>query len=1074
MSEFEQRIHAEPGSTVYAVLNGDIHVRNGHPVYRFEPFPLEPRRIDAAQARLQPSRVLAAESRIVPFAGRGDELARLAAWRDDPEPGLSVLLVHGTGGQGKTRLAAQFAVDSADNHWTVWAGHHSSDPTAAPVLAPGRTGRALVVVVEYAERWPVDDLQLFLQNPILRVPQRARILLVSRSAGSWWPGIRHRLGKADIAVGESIDLEPLAPSPEQRRDVFSAARDTFATIFGVRPGLVRFPERLGGDDFEVVLSVHMAALVAVDALAHGRRIPAAQVGLSAYLLNREYDYWQSRYDHDPEFTTAPAVLARTVHTGTLTQRQPRALASRILAGSGVATMPDALAVVDDHAACYPPAVPGFGLEPLYPDRLGEDFLALRMPGHGHGDYVPDPWGRTVPGRLLALAKESDFAALTRPVLGVLIEAAHRWPHVRDHLHPILLADPRVAVDAGGVALARLAEIDGIDTGLLDAILPLLPDGRHVDLDVGAARISEVLTRAKLAHTDDDETRAGLLAELGKRQQAVGLYREAHQCVAAAVTIYRRLAETAPEQFRRPLLRALHLDGIALSDLGRTEEALAHAEELVALERRYSDPASDTDLRSLANSLHHLSIYLSDLGRWNTSLAPAEEAVGILRDLNARAPSTPHLADLAFSLDGLGTRLHELARPRDAAPLLREAVEIYRSLAKTDPNSYLPSLSAAVHNLGSVLSDLGRHNESLSCARESVRVDRQLVAANPRAFLPDLAMSLINLAIDLGALGQEESALPFGEESLEIRRRLCATDPGTYRPAVARTLLNLSVNVSNTGDRKRALILVAEALEIFRPLAEANPTVYEDWLAGGLSTLGLQSARIGRRPEAVAATEEAVQRFRQSEGSHPGSLPNCLYSLGVRYAEVGRRDEAVAVTEEAVATYRALIDLQQSDHLQGLARSLNSLGERMADLDRDDDALTAITEAVAIFRSLEHDDPSLDLEELSHALANLALQQSRRGAHHDAAVTAREAVSVCEPLAREYPAYYLPELAARLFRLATVLAAGGVDPREAHAAAQQAREIYLPLAEKYPRAFADEQQQVDALLEEIRVQFENRR
>ncbi|WP_170154228.1 tetratricopeptide repeat protein [Actinoplanes italicus] len=1064
MSEFEQRIRAEPGSTVYAVLNGDIHVRNGHPVYRFESFALEPRPVDPTQARLQPSRVLATESRIVPFAGRGDELARLTSWRDDPEPGLSVLLVHGPGGQGKTRLAAQFALASAANHWTVWAGHHSSDPTATTVVAPGKTGSALVVVVEYAERWPVDDLQLFLQNPILRVPQRARVLLVSRSAGSWWPGIRHRLTKAEIAVGESVDLAPLAASPEQRRDAFMAAGDAFARVFGVRANLIQLPERLDGDEFKAVLSVHMAALVAVDALAHGRRVPADLVGLSAYLLNREYDYWQSRYDHDAQFTTAPAVLARTVHTATLTQRQPRALAGRILAGTGVAAEPEVLAVVDDHAGCYPPAAAGFGLEPLYPDRLGEDFLALRIPGHGHGDYAPDPWARTAPERLLALAKESDFAALTRPVLGVLIEAAHRWPHVRDSLQPILLADPRLAVDAGGFALARLAEIDGIDSELLDAILPLLPIDRHVDLDVGAARVVQVVTRAKLTHTEDDETRAGLLAALGVRQQAVGLYREAHQCVAEAVAIYRGLAETAPQHFRRPLIRALHLDAIALSDLGRTEEALALAEELIALERRYGDPTSEADLLSMANSLHHLSIYLSDLGQLHASLAPAEEAVRILRDLNARVAVTAHLAALAFSLDGLGTRLYELARPRDALPLMREGVDIYRSLAETDPNLYLPSLSVAVHNLGNVLSELGRRDESLFCARESVRIDRQLVAANPGAFLPDLASSLINLAIDLGALGQEESALPFAEESLEIRRRLCVTDPGTYRPAVARTLLNLSVNVSNTGDRKRALDLTAEALGIFRPLAEANPAMYEEWLAGALSTLGLQSARIGRRYEAVAAAEEAVQRFRRCEDAFPDSLPNSLYGLGVRYAEVGRRDEAVAVTEEAVATYRALDDLQQADHRQGLARALNSLGERMAELDRDAEALTAITEAIAIFRSLEHDDPSLDREELSHALANRALQESRRGAHQDAAVTAREAVSVCEPLAREHPAYYLPELAARLSRLATVLTVGGLDPREAHAAAQQAHEIYLPLAEQYPQAFADGQRQTNALLE----------
>ena len=44
----------------------------------------------------------------VEFTGRGEELAELTAWRDGGE-GLSVMLVAGEGGQGKTRLARQFA-----------------------------------------------------------------------------------------------------------------------------------------------------------------------------------------------------------------------------------------------------------------------------------------------------------------------------------------------------------------------------------------------------------------------------------------------------------------------------------------------------------------------------------------------------------------------------------------------------------------------------------------------------------------------------------------------------------------------------------------------------------------------------------------------------------------------------------------------------------------------------------------------------------------------------------------------------------------------------------------------------
>ena len=49
-------------------------------------------------------------------------------------------------------------------------------------------------------------------------------------------------------------------------------------------------------------------------------------------------------------------------------------------------------LVEDHARCYPPADPGLVLDPLYPDRLGEDYLALTLPGHEDefGYHATDP------------------------------------------------------------------------------------------------------------------------------------------------------------------------------------------------------------------------------------------------------------------------------------------------------------------------------------------------------------------------------------------------------------------------------------------------------------------------------------------------------------------------------------------------------------------------------------------------------------------------------------------------------------------------------------------------------------
>jgi hypothetical protein len=70
-------IDADPGSSVYAVLLGDMHIRNGYPVYQVMPYPLDALPLPGGKARQQPSRLLAADSRVVPFSGRIGELDQL-------------------------------------------------------------------------------------------------------------------------------------------------------------------------------------------------------------------------------------------------------------------------------------------------------------------------------------------------------------------------------------------------------------------------------------------------------------------------------------------------------------------------------------------------------------------------------------------------------------------------------------------------------------------------------------------------------------------------------------------------------------------------------------------------------------------------------------------------------------------------------------------------------------------------------------------------------------------------------------------------------------------------------------
>jgi hypothetical protein len=165
------------------------------------------------------SALLGARFQIVPYVGRAQEQADLAEWRDTPTVPRAVRLLHGPGGMGKTRLAMQFAADSQAAGWAVALAHHHSEP--ANVQPAGPVGaRGLLLIVDYAERWPREDLESLLRDftggqptpdPGQVVP--VRVVLIARPAGWWWSSLANPLTKLGFTVESRVLCRPGYLSP---------------------------------------------------------------------------------------------------------------------------------------------------------------------------------------------------------------------------------------------------------------------------------------------------------------------------------------------------------------------------------------------------------------------------------------------------------------------------------------------------------------------------------------------------------------------------------------------------------------------------------------------------------------------------------------------------------------------------------------------------------------------------------------------------------------------------------------------------------------------------------------------
>ena len=893
--------------------------------------------------------MLDARAEVVEFTGRDAELSALRAWRDSAPP-VAAQWLYGEGGQGKTRLAGQLARESERAGWKVVDAVHGTD-THPPApdsqdLRLGEKTAGVLLLVDYADRWPVTDLGWLFQNSLLTQPEPAkvRVLMIGRSRGSL-QALRGTIDKLRRNIDTSVTLlTPLPGGGEARDRMFDSARDCFARYYPevAEPAAITPPRSLGHADFGLILAVHMAALVAVDAAVRGRTPPADMVGLSAYLLDREYENWRQLYENAGrglDYRTPDTVMARAVFTAILTGPTARPRAGRILGGLIPRTPADP--VLTDHAVCYPPADPATALEPMIPDRLAEDFLALLVPGHPVLDFPSDTWATGVADALLTA---EDTRGHAPRALTFLASATDRWPHVGTNvLYPLLSEDPGVAVDGGSAALTAIAtigaaenELDPALQAVLETVEPLLPKGSHADLDVGILSVVERLTERYLADTTDPAQRAWLYSGLGSRRSNAAEWAAALTADAEAAGLYRQLA----------------------ADDGRYRE-------------------------NLGISLNNLANALASLGRGREAVAQAREAVATHRAVPE--PSPRERGSLALSLVGLGTKLTQADRPDEAAPVIAEAVRIRRELAEADPGRYGHDLAIALTNLATPLRALGREAEASAAAEEAVEWGRRLATADPARSLDFLATSLHNLARMLLGQGDRERAVATQVEAVDAFRRMAAVNPRAHKPGLVLALTNLSLILVELDRGQEALVPGEEAVLLARELAEGGAIVDRRQLAGSLTALGDIMGRLGRSEDELACYQEAIEALEEISRVNrvtESEEARLRYRLAGMYAKAGdRENEAVMLLNFSAAAWsqaprpevidaarRAALLFRELDDRASEGAALSNLSALLANNGADEEAITACERAAEIYR--EKGDRTLEsgvLTVLSNAL-----------------------------------------------------------------------------------------------------------
>ena len=550
---------------------------------------------------------LQAPYRLVAFTGKAHCALReevVAALRGLEPRQSRAWVLWGLGGAGKTRMAVEVAVALGWQAFFV-----PSSPLAAWASHWSRPDQATLLIVDYAEQRSADELRALAQAVRVAAPERRAplALLLLMRPNPEEDAARHVADAlAEARIWWRVWMVPSVQDTDDRQALFRQARARFRAALcppNAPPEVDYAPEDLP----QTPLALLALAVLA----AYGHRVAQSQDDVD--ILKALWTQWeQARWRRVLEAQGGKALLQTPEVWGEARERVEQALVA--------ASLGRRFTTPEEVAGWWKVHLP-FQKTTARGERLDPDWLARRLsvlfPGVEGAwrlpPISPDPLADVVLMRqlrrcskLVSLAlptpEEAEPEGAIRAALEHLGMLARLWARARE-------GEERREVEGWMRAAAEhLANWPSPAWTVLHRALP------KPDRTLALRPFLADYYRARLARALLEEERALALSMRGVALSALGRREEALAAAQEAAELYRRLAAQQPDAFLPGLAMSLTNLGITLSALGRREEALAATQEAAELYRRLAAQQPDAFLPNLANSLETYGIALYGLTR----------------------------------------------------------------------------------------------------------------------------------------------------------------------------------------------------------------------------------------------------------------------------------------------------------------------------------------------------------------------------------------------------------------------------------------------------------------------------
>ncbi len=205
----------------------------------------------------------------------------------------------------------------------------------------------------------------------------------------------------------------------------------------------------------------------------------------------------------------------------------------------------------------------------------------------------------------------------------------------------------------------------------------------------------------------------------------------------------------------------------------------------------------------------------------------------------------------------------------AEGIYSEALLLYETLAKKNPEKYDLDLARIYHGLALYYSESGESSKAQEMYSKALLLWEALEKGNEGEYTLEVSHSLYMLG-KFYSSSDAEKAQHYFESALKMQRELYKKDAERFTPALVNTLGELALLYQHQEEFDKAETFYREILPLERALYLEDPDLYLDHLQGTVNAFARLLSRTKREEEARKLFEEAdsYEKLRAAQVSLP--------------------------------------------------------------------------------------------------------------------------------------------------------------------------------------------------------------